>query len=85
MVSRIVVEGGGDVPPAELDAAIVLRNGKPFSYLQAEEGRAGLTQIFTRRGHLYARVEDEESFEDVPEGAAVSRVEVRYRIQPGRW
>jgi outer membrane protein assembly factor BamA len=83
MVSRIVVEGGGDVPPAELDAAIVLRNGKPFSYLQAEEGRAGLTQIFTRRGHLYARVEDEESFEDVPEGAAVSRVEVRYRIQPG--
>jgi outer membrane protein assembly factor BamA len=83
LVSRIVVEGGGDVEPAELDAAIVLRTGKPFSYLQAEEGRAALTQIFTRRGHLYARVEDEETFEEVPEAASISRVEVRYRIQPG--
>ncbi|MGZ6143366.1 MAG: POTRA domain-containing protein, partial [Myxococcales bacterium] len=92
LVSRIVVEGGGDVPIAEVDAAIVLRAGQPFSYLKAEEGRAGLTSIFTRRGHLYARVEDEEIFEDVSEGAAegaatrtasVSRVEVRYRIQPG--
>jgi outer membrane protein assembly factor BamA len=82
-VSRIVVEGGGDVPAPELDAAIVLRVGKPFSYLQAEEGRAALTQIFTRLGHLYARVEDEESFEDAAEGASTSRVEVRYRIQPG--
>jgi len=83
MVSRVGVEGGGDVSAKELDAAIVLRSGKPFSYLQAEEGRAALTQIFTRRGHLYARVEDEEIFADVPEGGAVSRVEVRYRIQPG--
>ena len=80
-VGRILVEGGGIVPPAELNAAIVLRQGRPFSYLQAEEGRAALTQIFTRRGHLYARVEDEEDFEDAPEGA--SRVDVRYRIQPG--
>jgi outer membrane protein assembly factor BamA len=80
-VGRILVEGGGDVPAAELDAAIVLRRDRPFSYLQAEEGRAALTQIFTRRGHLYARVEDEEDFEDTPDGA--SRVDVRYRIQPG--
>ncbi|HEY6912051.1 MAG TPA: BamA/TamA family outer membrane protein, partial [Myxococcales bacterium] len=80
-VGHIVIEGGGDVPARELDAAIVLRTGQPFSYLQAEEGRAALTQIFTSRGHLYARVEDEESFEDTPEGA--SRVDVRYRIQPG--
>ncbi|TMA72928.1 MAG: hypothetical protein E6J58_19255 [Deltaproteobacteria bacterium] len=80
-VGRILVEGGGDVSAAELDAAIVLRKDRPFSYLQAEEGRAALTQIFTRRGHLYARVEDEEDFEDTPDGA--SRVDVRYRIQPG--
>lgn len=82
LVSRIIVEGGSEVPARELDAAIVLRAGQPFSYLQAEEGRAALTQSFTRRGHLYARVEDEERFE---EGAStgVSRVEVRYRIQPG--
>lgn len=81
VVSRLVVEGGGDAPAAELDAAIVLRTGQPFSYLKAEEGRSALTQIFTRRGHLYARVEDEESFSD--ETAAVGHVEVRYRIQPG--
>src|SRR5947208_12012424 len=80
-VRRILVEGGGDVSAAELDAAIVLRKDRPFSYLQAEEGRVALTQIFTRRGHLYARVEDEEDFEDTPDGA--SRVDVRYRIQPG--
>ena len=81
LVARILIEGGGEVPASELDAALVLRKGRPFSYLQAEEGRAALTQIFTRRGHLYARVEDEEEFEDAPEG--VSRVDVRYRIQPG--
>ena len=81
VVSRLVVEGGGDAPAAELDAAIVLRAGKPFSYLQAEEGRSALTQIFTRRGHLYARVEDEEIFAD--ETTPVGHVEVRYRIQPG--
>ncbi|HEY6908390.1 MAG TPA: POTRA domain-containing protein, partial [Myxococcales bacterium] len=80
-VGRIVVEGGAEVPARELDAAVVLRTGEPFSYLQAEEGRAALTQIFTSRGHLYARVEDDESFEDTPEGT--SRVDVRYRIQPG--
>src|SRR5438874_1113223 len=80
-VGRILVEGSGDVPAAEIDAAIVLRKNRPFSYLQAEAGRAALTQIFTRRGHLYARVEDEEDFEDTPDGA--SRVDVRYRIQPG--
>src|SRR5438067_3011161 len=79
LVGRIVVEGGGDVPARELDAAITLRVGEPFSYLHAEEGRASLTQIFTRRGHLYARVEDDEDFGE--DGA--THVEVRYRIQPG--
>jgi outer membrane protein assembly factor BamA len=80
-VGRILIEGGGEVPAKELDAAVALRPGMPFSYLQAEEGRAALTQIFTRQGHLYARVEDEEQFEDTPDRA--SRVDVRYRIQPG--
>jgi outer membrane protein assembly factor BamA len=80
-VGRVLVEGGGDVSPSELDAAIALRSGMPFSYLQAEEGRVALTQIFMRRGHFYARVEDDEEFEDTPDGA--SRVDVRYRIQPG--
>ena len=80
-VARVLVEGGGDVARSELDAAIVLRSGRPFSFLQAEEGRTALTQIFTRRGHLYARVEDEEDFQDAQDG--VSRVDVRYRIQPG--
>lgn len=88
LVSRIVVEGGGDVPTREVDAAIVLRQGLPFSYLAAEEGRAALTQIFTRRGHLYAKVEDEETFlEEDPAApgakSGLGRVEVRYRIQPG--
>jgi outer membrane protein assembly factor BamA len=83
-VSRILVEGGGEVSPRELDAAIALRQGQPFSYLAAEEGRAALAQIFTRRGHLYARVEDEESFDENAEpGNEFARVEVRYRIQPG--
>jgi outer membrane protein assembly factor BamA len=81
LVSRLVIEGGGDVEVAELDAAIALGVGQAFSYLKAEEGRAALTQIFTRRGHLYARVEDEENFEEAAEG--VGHVEVRYRIQPG--
>ena len=83
LVSRIVVEGGTEVPAAEMDQSIVLRQGQPFSYLSAEEGRAALTQLFTRRGHLYARVEDEEVFEEVPEGAKTGKVEIRYRIQPG--
>jgi outer membrane protein insertion porin family len=83
-VSRILVEGGGEVSPRELDAAITLRQGQPFSYLAAEEGRAALTQVFTRRGHLYARVEDEETFDENAEpGQEFARVEVRYRIQPG--
>jgi outer membrane protein insertion porin family len=83
-VYRILIEGGGEVPPRELDAAIALRQGQPFSYLAAEEGRAALTQIFTRRGHLYARVEDEETFDENAEpGQEFARVEVRYRIQPG--
>ena len=81
LVARVLVEGGGDVAASELDGAIVLRSGRPFSYLQAEEGRVALMQIFSRRGHLYARVEDEEEFLDAPDGA--SRVDVRYRIQPG--
>src|SRR5438132_11155518 len=84
MVSRVGVEGGGDVSAKELDAAIVLRSGRPFSYLVAEEGGAALTQIFTRRGHLYARVEDDEQFvENAEPGKEFSRVDVRYRIQPG--
>ncbi|MFL5308946.1 MAG: POTRA domain-containing protein [Myxococcales bacterium] len=83
-VSRILVEGGGEVSPRELDAAITLRHGQPFNYLAAEEGRAALTQIFTRRGHLYARVEDEESFDENAEaGKEFALVQVRYRIQPG--
>ena len=80
-VARIVIEGGGDVPAAELDQVIVLRVGQPFSYLAAEEGRSALTQIYTRRGHLYAKVEDEEIFADPAE--ATGKVDVRYRIQPG--
>jgi outer membrane protein insertion porin family len=83
LVGRLVVEGGSEVPAAEVDEAIVLRQGQPFSYLAAEEGRSALTTLFTRRGHLYARVEDEEVFKDVPEGARTGVVEVRYRIQPG--
>jgi outer membrane protein assembly factor BamA len=82
-VGRIVVEGGGDVPRHEIDSAITLRVGQPFSYLAAEEGRSALTQIYTRRGHLYARVEDEETFVDDPAAPSASRMEVRYRIQPG--
>src|SRR5207248_731051 len=84
LVSRVAVEGGPEVPDSEIDAAIPLKPGRPFSYLAAEEGRAALTQIFTRRGHLYARVEDDEAFEESAEpGKEFAKVEVRYRIQPG--
>ena len=84
LVSRIVIEGGGDVSQRELNAALALRPGQPFSYLAAEEGRVALTQIFTRRGHLYARVDDDEMFDENSEpGSEFSRVEIRYRIQPG--
>jgi len=84
LVSRVAVDGGLEVPDAEIEAAIPLKPGRPFSYLAAEEGRAALTQIFTRRGHLYARVEDDEVFEDNPEpGKEFANVEVHYRIQPG--
>ena len=79
LVSRVAVEGGVEVSDSEIDAAIPLKPGRAFSYLAAEEGRAALTQIFTRRGHLYARVEDDEDFGE--DGA--THVEVRYRIQPG--
>ena len=83
-VSNIVFEGRGDVSERELNAALVLRRGQPFSYLAAEDGRLALTQIFTRRGHLYARVDDEETFDENAEpGKEFSRVDVRYRIQPG--
>lgn len=83
LVAKIVIEGGGDVPNAELDAAVVLHTGQAFSYLAAEEGRAALTSIFTRRGHLYAKVEDEEKFDEGGAAQATASVEVRYRIQPG--
>jgi len=83
-VANVVIEGGGDVSERELNAAIVLRRGEPFSYLAAEDGRLALTQIFTKRGHLYARVDDDEIFDENGEpGKEFSRVEVRYRIQPG--
>lgn len=85
VVSRLLLEGGAEVPTAQLDAALTLRTGGSFSYLAAEEGRAALTQVFTRRGHLYAKVEDEELFPEPQPGeeSGVQRVEVRYRIQPG--
>lgn len=85
MVEGIVIEGGRVVPARELDAAVTLAKGRAFSYLAAEEGRAALTQIFTRRGYLYARVEDEEAFAEPqpndPPGE--QQVQVRYRIQEG--
>ncbi|HYZ89985.1 MAG TPA: POTRA domain-containing protein, partial [Myxococcales bacterium] len=84
LVSNIVIEGGGDVGERELNAAVVLRRGQPFNYLAAEEGRIALTQIFTKRGHLYTRVDDDEIFDENAEaGKEFSHVDVRYRIQPG--
>ncbi|HWE24191.1 MAG TPA: POTRA domain-containing protein, partial [Myxococcales bacterium] len=83
-VSNIVIEGGEGVSERELNAALVLRRGQPFSYLAAEEGRQALTQIFTKRGHFYARVDDDEIFDENAEpGNEFSHVEVHYRIQPG--
>ncbi len=86
MVSLLKIQGGSDdVPIAEADAALSLRIGQPFSYLSAEEGRAALTQLFTRRGHFYCKVEDEEVFHEPADGAAkgTSTVEVTYRVQAG--
>jgi outer membrane protein insertion porin family len=84
LVSTIAIEGGGDVSERELNAAVVLRRGQPFTFLAAEEGRLALTQIFTKRGHLYARVDDDETFDENAEsGKEFSHVDVRYRIQPG--
>ncbi|GAC1541165.1 MAG: outer membrane protein assembly factor BamA [Myxococcales bacterium] len=85
VVTRIDVEGGKIVPPRELESALTLRRGGAFSYLSAEEGRVALTQLFTRRGYLYAHVEDEEAFLEPQPGDApgVQEVLVRYRIQEG--
>ena len=88
IVSTITIEGGQVVPVPELDAAVTLGLGGAFSYLAAEEGRAALTQIFTRRGYLYARVDDEETFLEGAAGragdvAGIQKVSVRYRIQEG--
>ncbi len=84
-VLRLIIEGGSpDVPVAETDAAVTLRQGQPFSYLGAEEGRAALTGVFTKRGYFYCKVEDEEQFfEGEGDESGASTVEVRYRIQPG--
>src|SRR5205814_7785537 len=67
LVSRVAVEGGVEVSDCEIDAVIPLKPGRAFSYLAAEEGRAALTQIFTRRVHLYACVADVEVFAANPE------------------
>jgi outer membrane protein assembly factor BamA len=85
IVSHVAVEGSSVVPARELESALALRQGGAFSYLAAEEGRVALTQLFTRRGYLYARVEDEETFVEQEPGDApgVQEVRVRYRIQEG--
>jgi outer membrane protein assembly factor BamA len=85
LVGRLLVEGGGDVPAAELQAALVLRSDGPFSYLATEEGRTALTSVLTRRGYFYAKVEDEEGYQPPRPGdpPGTARVDVRYRIQTG--
>ncbi len=84
-VSKLIIEGGApEVSTHEADAAIVLRTGKPFNYLAAEEGRSALTTAFNKKGYFFCHVEDEESFNDPGEGpGGRSEVEVRYRVQPG--
>jgi outer membrane protein assembly factor BamA len=85
IVSQLVIEGGNEVPAAELDAVVKLTVGGPFSYYLVEEGRSALAGLFTRRGYFYAKVEDEERFLPAQEGdePGTARVEVRYRIQAG--
>lgn len=85
VVSDVSIEGGEPVPARELSSAVTLVRGGAFSYLAAEEGRAALVQLFARRGHLYVRVDDAESFVDPGPGdpPGVQPVRVRYRVQPG--
>ncbi len=85
LVSQLVIEGGNEVPAAELDAVVKLTVGGPFSYYLVEEGRSALAGVLTRRGYFYAKVEDEERFIPAQEGdePGTARVEVRYRIQAG--
>src|SRR5204862_397859 len=72
-VGRILVEGGGDVSAAELDAAIVLRKDRPFSYLQAEEGRAvDAGQHPGAKPHLHGRGEGGLSFHALSHRARLS-------------
>ncbi len=85
-VASLKIEGGGgEVKRSELEAALVLANGGVFSYLAAEEGRGRITLLYTSRGHLYAKVEDEEIFAepDPKDPRHAVRVHVTYRIQPG--
>ena len=85
VVSLLVIEGGSEVKAEILDRAVTLRNGGPFSYYSAEEGRSAIAAAFTREGYFYAKVEDDETF--FPPGPAdapgIARVEVRYRVQAG--
>ena len=86
-VASLRVEGGGGgVSQSELAAALTLQKGGVFSYLAAEEGRGRITQLFTGRGHLYAKVEDDETFDEPDHKSGprpIVRVQVTYRVQPG--
>jgi len=85
-VASVRIEGGGgDVTQGEVEKALSLQQGGVFSYLAAEDGRSRITQLYTSRGHIYAKVEDDEAFEepDARDPRHAVRVHVTYRVQPG--
>lgn len=85
-VLSIRVEGGASgVANADIARALSLSEGKPFSYLAAEESRGRMTALLTGHGYLYAKVEDDEQFDEPRklDGKKIVDVRVTYRIQPG--
>jgi outer membrane protein assembly factor BamA len=78
LVSAVTFEGNTAIAAAELDRESKLATGAPLSYGAIEQTRAAVLGLYGRRGHLYARVADEERISDDRTSAAV-----RFKIEEG--
>jgi outer membrane protein assembly complex protein YaeT len=58
------VDGKRIFSDGELRAELEVKPGKPYNPNEVEESRARLQKLYERRGHIYARVEDQEKFSE---------------------
>jgi outer membrane protein assembly factor BamA len=78
LVSAVRFAGNEAIPAGELAAQSRLAEGDPLSYAAVEGTRAALLALYARRGHIYARVADEERI--TPDRRAA---EVIFRVEEG--